>query len=129
MNVLARRYSCHGFGPGHVLTLHALDRQSRVYNLGNGQGFSVRDMIETTRRITGKPTPREIGPRRPGDSPALVASSEKIRRELGWKPKFAELEQIVETAWNWHRTHPNGYADRGERMGTPLVCAGVSDGL
>jgi len=93
----------------HVLALRALDGGSWTYNLGNGQGFSVHQVIETARRITGHSIPAKVGPRRPGDPATLVASSEKIRRELGWRPRFPNLEQIVETAWNWHRAHPNGY--------------------
>ena len=93
----------------HVLALRALDGGSRVYNLGNGQGFSVREVIETARRITGHPIPAKTGPRRPGDPAVLVAGSDKIRRELGWQPAYPKLEQIIETAWEWHRRHPNGY--------------------
>ncbi len=94
----------------HVLALRALDGGSRTYNLGNGQGFSVREVIETARRITGHPISAKMGPRRPGDPATLVAASDKIRRELGWQPRYPRLEQIVETAWNWHRAHPHGYA-------------------
>ena len=93
----------------HVLALRALDGGSRVYNLGNGQGFSVREVIETARRITGHPIPAKVGPRRPGDPATLVASSEKIRRELGWEPRYPTLDAIIETAWQWHRRHPRGY--------------------
>jgi UDP-glucose 4-epimerase len=96
----------------HVLALRALDGGSRVYNLGNGQGFSVREVIETARRITGHAIPTKTGPRRPGDPAVLVAGSEKIRRELGWQPRYPKLEQIIETAWEWHRRHPSGYSDR-----------------
>ncbi len=95
----------------HVLALRALDGCSRTYNLGNGQGFSVRQVIETARRITGHAIPAKTGPRRPGDPATLVASSDKIRRELGWTPRFPRLEQIIETAWNWHRRHPRGYSE------------------
>ncbi len=93
----------------HILALRALDEGSRTYNLGNGQGYSVQEVIDTCRRVTGHPIPAEIGPRRPGDPATLVATSEKIRRELGWEPKYPELGTIVEHAWQWHRTHPNGY--------------------
>lgn len=99
----------------HVLALQALDERSRIYNLGNGHGFSVREVIETARRITGRPIPVSLGPRRPGDPPTLVASSERIRRELGWKPSFSDLDQIIETAWDWHRTHPHGYSGQNGR--------------
>ncbi|HEY2146414.1 MAG TPA: UDP-glucose 4-epimerase GalE [Pirellulales bacterium] len=93
----------------HVLALRALDGGSRTYNHGNGQGFSVREVIETARKITAHPISAKVGPRRPGDPATLVASSEKIRRELGWQPRFPKLEHIIETAWSWHRAHPKGY--------------------
>ncbi len=95
----------------HILALRALDEGSRAYNLGNGQGFTVKEVIETCREVTGHPIPAEVGPRRPGDPAVLVASSEKIRRELGWKPQYPGLRTIVEHAWKWHRTHPHGYGD------------------
>jgi UDP-glucose 4-epimerase len=93
----------------HILALGALDQGSHTYNLGNGQGYTVKEVVETCRKVTGHPIPAEIGPRRPGDPATLVASSEKIKRELGWEPKFSDLHVIVEHAWQWHRTHPNGY--------------------
>ncbi|HEX2078417.1 MAG TPA: UDP-glucose 4-epimerase GalE [Longimicrobium sp.] len=96
----------------HVLALRALDRGSRTYNLGNGRGFSVREVIETARAVTGHPIPAVVGPRRPGDPATLVAGSERIRRELGWAPRYAGLREIIESAWEWHRAHPRGYADR-----------------
>jgi UDP-glucose 4-epimerase len=89
----------------HILALRALDRGSRAYNLGNGQGFSVRQVIETARKITGHPIPVEIGPRRSGDPAILVADSKKIRRELNWEPQFPELATIIESAWRWHQAH------------------------
>ena len=95
----------------HILALRALDRGSRTYNLGNGQGFSVKQLIEMAREITGHPIPTEIGPRRPGDPATLIASSDRIRRELGWKPKYPDLRAIVESAWKWHQAHPKGYED------------------
>jgi UDP-glucose 4-epimerase len=95
----------------HILALESLDRGSAVYNLGNGEGFSVKQVIETAREITGHPIPAVIGPRRAGDPATLVASSEKIRRELGWQPRFPSLREIVDSAWQWHRSHPKGYAD------------------
>jgi UDP-glucose 4-epimerase len=95
----------------HILALGALDRGSAVYNLGNGEGFSVKQVIETAREITGHPIPAVVGPRRAGDPATLVASSEKIRRELGWKPQYPSLREIVDSAWQWHRSHPTGYAD------------------
>ncbi len=95
----------------HVLALQALDRgaEREVYNLGNGNGFSVKEVIAVAREVTGHPIPAEVRPRRPGDSARLVASSEKIRRELGWEPRYPELKQIVATAWEWFRRHPDGY--------------------
>ncbi|MCP4375107.1 MAG: UDP-glucose 4-epimerase GalE, partial [bacterium] len=85
--------------------------QIKTYNLGNGEGFSVREVIETCREVTGHEIPAEITPRRPGDPPRLVASSQKAISELGWKPKFPELKTIVSDAWGWHEKHPNGYDD------------------
>jgi UDP-glucose 4-epimerase len=93
----------------HILALYALDQGSRVYNLGNGQGFTVREVIEVARQITGHPIPAQVGPRRPGDPPELVAGSERIRRELGWQPRYPELEHIIGSAWRWHQAHPDGY--------------------
>ena len=96
----------------HLLALDALEQRDRlVYNLGNGAGYSVRQVIETARRVTGHPIPAVEGPRRPGDAPRLVASSAGIRRELGWKPEHPTLEEIVASAWEWHRSHPQGYAN------------------
>jgi UDP-glucose 4-epimerase len=80
-----------------------------MYNLGTGRGYSVREVIQTVEQVTGKKVPVKEGPRRAGDPDVLVADSSKIRRDLGWEPKYPELRQIVETAWNWHRTHPRGY--------------------
>jgi len=88
----------------HLLALAALKTQSRlIYNLGNGQGFTVREVIESARRVTGKAIAVEARARRAGDPAVLVAGSEKIKRELGWKPRFAELDTIVASAWAWHR--------------------------
>jgi UDP-glucose 4-epimerase len=92
----------------HLLALNALKATSAaksrlIYNLGNGQGFSVREVIESARRVTGHPIPAEIHPRRPGDPAVLVASSEKAIRELGWKPRYTQLDEIVRTAWIWHQ--------------------------
>jgi len=88
----------------HVLALKALqDKSQMIYNIGNGEGFTVLEVIESARRVTGKRIPVEECERRPGDPAVLVASSEKITRELGWKPKFAELDAIVESAWEWHQ--------------------------
>lgn len=93
----------------HILALKALDRGSRTYNLGNGQGFTVKEVVETAREVTGHPIPAVAGPRRRGDPAVLIAGSEKIKRELGWQPQFPDLRTIIETAWKWHSTHPNGY--------------------
>jgi UDP-glucose 4-epimerase len=96
----------------HVLAAEAIEPgQIKTYNLGNGEGFSVREVIETCREVTGHEIPAEITPRRPGDPPRLVASSQKAISELGWKPKFPELKTIVADAWKWHENHPDGYDD------------------
>ncbi len=95
----------------HLKALEALEEKSRIYNLGNGQGFSVLEVIEAAREITGHSIPAEMAPRRDGDVAKLVADSASIRNELGWDPEFPELRSIVETAWRWHRDHPDGYAD------------------
>ena len=88
----------------HLLALDALAAQDRlIFNLGNGQGFSVREVIESARRVTGHPIPAEVHPRRPGDPAVLVASSEKAIRELGWKPRYTQLDEIIRTAWIWHQ--------------------------
>jgi UDP-glucose 4-epimerase len=94
----------------HVLALEALDEESCVYNLGNGQGFTVQEVIATARAVTGHPIPATIAPRRPGDPATLVASSDRIRHDLNWQPRYPDLEEIVESAWRWHQAHPNGYA-------------------
>ena len=91
----------------HLLALKALDGAAAgsrlIFNLGNGQGFSVREVIESARRVTGHPIPAETHPRRAGDPAVLVASSEKAIRELGWKPRYTQLDEIVRTAWVWHQ--------------------------
>ena len=96
----------------HLLALDALEHRDRlIYNLGNGQGFSVREVIEVARKVTGRPIPVVESPRRPGDPAILIASAAKIRRELNWRPQFPDLETIVASAWQWHQTHPHGYGD------------------
>ena len=95
----------------HILALEALDQGSRVYNLGNGEGYSVREVIETARRVTGEEIPAEEGAPRPGDPATLIASSDRIRNELGWSPRHDDLEDIIASAWEWHRRHPQGYSD------------------
>jgi UDP-glucose 4-epimerase len=92
----------------HLLALKALETDVAantrlVFNLGNGHGFSVREVIESARRVTGHPIPAELHPRRPGDPAVLVASSEKAIRELGWKPRYNQLDDIIRTAWAWHQ--------------------------
>jgi UDP-glucose-4-epimerase GalE len=95
----------------HLAALRALETgaPSSAYNLGNGDGISVRELIESVRRVGGRPVPHVIGPRRAGDPARLVASSERARRELGWTPRLHQLDTIVETAWRWHDCHPHGY--------------------
>jgi UDP-glucose 4-epimerase len=96
----------------HILVMEAIEPgKGRVYNLGNGTGYSVREVIETARRVTGREIPARDAPRRPGDPAELVAASDRIRRELGWQPEYPELERIIESAWRWHESHPDGYAD------------------
>jgi len=93
----------------HLLALGATETDNCTYHLGNGGGFSVRQVIETARTVTGRRIPEAIGQRRPGDPPRLVANSDKIRRELGWQPQLFELEQMIHSAWQWHQAFPNGY--------------------
>ena len=96
----------------HILALQALQNgQSRTYNLGNGQGYSILELIEVARKITGHSIPVEVGPRRPGDPAILIASADSIRQELGWQPKHSDLETIVGDAWRWFKDHPNGYTN------------------
>ena len=95
----------------HILALEALDNGSCKYNLGNGNGYSIREVIQTVQEITGKKIPTTIGQRRPGDPAILIASSESIRRELGWQPKFPDLNSIIESAWTWHKKNPHGYSE------------------
>ena len=95
----------------HILALDYLlnGGENNVFNLGNGVGFTVKEVIDVARKVTGHPIPAEICPRRAGDPAQLVASSEKARTVLGWKPQYDDLETIVATAWSWHKDHPNGY--------------------
>jgi UDP-glucose 4-epimerase len=95
----------------HLRVLEALkDRDKLIYNLGNGQGFSVLDVIDVVRRVTNHPVPAREAQRRTGDPAILVASSDKIQRELDWSARFSDLEAIVRSAWEWHRAHPDGYS-------------------
>lgn len=97
----------------HILALEALrDGPSRAYNLGCGRGYSVMDVIETARKVTGHPIPARIAPRRAGDAAALVADNTRITKELGWYPEYNDLGSIIQTAWAWHQSHPHGYGDR-----------------
>ncbi|MDI3518514.1 MAG: UDP-glucose 4-epimerase [Caldanaerobacter sp.] len=95
----------------HILALEKLreENKSEVYNLGNGEGFTVKEVIEVARKVTGHPIPAEVTGRRPGDPAVLVASSEKAMKDLGWRPKYASLEEIIKSAWMWHKNHPNGF--------------------
>ena len=95
----------------HVLALQRLEKGplAAAYNLGNGRGHSVREVIAAAERVTGQAVRQKTADRRPGDPAFLLASSQKARTELGWTPQFEGLDAIVQTAWNWHRTHPSGY--------------------
>ena len=97
----------------HVLAIDYLRRggESNIFNLGNGQGFSVKEMIEAAREATGLDIKVEIGERRAGDPAQLIASSEKARKVLGWQPKFTDVKAVIGTAWKWHQQHPEGYQD------------------
>lgn len=96
----------------HSLALKRLMNggESRIYNLGNGTGFSVKEVVEIARKVTGHAIPAEVAPRRAGDPAVLIASSSKAVEELGWKPKYNTIDTVIETAWNWHKNHPNGYS-------------------
>lgn len=97
----------------HILALKKLRNggDSAVYNLGNGKGFSVKEVIEIAREVTGEKIKAVVADRRPGDPAVLIASSDKIQKELNWQPKYNDLRTIMETAWNWHKNHPNGFED------------------
>ncbi|GGE25470.1 UDP-glucose 4-epimerase GalE [Streptococcus himalayensis] len=99
----------------HLLAVEYLraGNPSEAFNLGSSTGFSNLEIVEAARKVTGHPIPLEIADRRPGDPDTLIASSEKARQVLGWTPKFDDIERIIETAWKWHASHPNGYDDRG----------------
>jgi UDP-glucose 4-epimerase len=99
-------------GRAHLLALDNLQPGAyQFYNLGIGRGFSVREVIDSVQRVTGKEIPVVIGDRRPGDPPTLYADASKIQNTLGWQPKFTELDDIVRTAWEWFREHPDGYGE------------------
>lgn len=95
----------------HILAMEYLVKggDNAIFNLGNGVGFTVNEVIETARRVTGHPIPAKVVPRRAGDPAQLIASSQKARDILGWDPKFADLETIIASAWKWHKSHPNGF--------------------
>ena len=93
----------------HILALRAIGDESRTYNLGVGEGYTVREVIDTARKVTGHPIPAEVGERRPGDPATLIASSDRIREDLGWEPEHSDLESIIASAWAWHEKHPHGY--------------------
>lgn len=98
----------------HILAVDALlnGAESNVYNLGNGKGFSVKQVIETVREVTGHPIPANYEARRAGDPAVLVASADRAKAELGWQPQYADLNSIVSSAWQWHSKYPNGYKDK-----------------
>lgn len=97
----------------HILALDHLlaGGDNNVFNLGNGVGFSVKEVVECARRVTGHPIPADVAPRRAGDPAQLIASSEKAKTVLGWKPQYDDLETIVASAWAWHKDHPHGYQE------------------
>jgi UDP-glucose 4-epimerase len=97
----------------HLRVLARLETGSCRFNVGNGTGYSVKQVIESVERIGGRPVPHSFGPRRAGDPAALVASSARLREETGWAPRFGAIDDIVRTAWAWHEAHPKGYGDRG----------------
>jgi UDP-glucose 4-epimerase len=95
----------------HLLALDWLTQggESQIFNLGNGEGFSVKQVVDTARKVTGREIAADIAPRRPGDPPVLVASSKNIKAKLGWEPRYPGLDDIIRTAWEWHQRHPMGY--------------------
>ena len=95
----------------HILAMKYLrdGNDSNIFNLGNGVGFTVKEVVETARKVTGHPISAKEEPRRAGDPSMLIASSAKAKEVLGWNPQYADLETIIDTAWNWHKSHQNGY--------------------
>lgn len=98
----------------HILAVKYLAEggESNIFNLGNGVGFTVKEVIDSARKVTGHDIKAVVSPRRAGDPAQLIASSDKARTILGWKPEHADLEEIIESAWNWHSTHPNGFGGK-----------------
>jgi len=102
----------------HVLALRALPNvHFEIYNVGHGRGYSIREVLEVVEAVTGRKLPVRVGPRRPGDPAVLVASPQKLRRELKWKPRCSDLHTIVQSAWTWKLSHPNGYRGNSARTG------------
>ncbi|BCJ94740.1 UDP-glucose 4-epimerase GalE [Anaerocolumna cellulosilytica] len=101
----------------HILAVKYLmeGNESNIFNLGNGIGFTVKEVIEAARKVTGSEIPAIVAPRRAGDPAKLIASSEKAKRILGWKPQFEDIEDIIASAWKWHQSHPNGFNDNSSK--------------
>jgi len=99
----------------HIMALEVTNERGAVYNLGNGLGFSVRQVVEAARAVTGHPIPVEEVERRAGDPAVLVAAAERIQQQLGWQPSFPDIASIIGSAWAWHQSHPNGYESEGAR--------------
>jgi UDP-glucose 4-epimerase len=95
----------------HILALNAMEKGSAIYNLGYGSGYSVAEVVEMARQVTGKWISTEAAPRRAGDPPVLIAGSDKIMRDLGWNPRHSELDRIIKSAWSWMLAHPDGYGE------------------
>ncbi|HUX86030.1 MAG TPA: GDP-mannose 4,6-dehydratase, partial [Chloroflexota bacterium] len=93
----------------HVLAVEAARARSGAFNLGSGSGFSVRQIVDAARKVTGQPIPTAEVPRRPGDPAVLVANSQRARDALGWQPRYDDVEAMISSAWEWHNKHPNGY--------------------
>lgn len=106
----------------HILALDYLNdgNPSEAFNLGSSTGFSVKQILEAARQVTGRPIPSRIAPRRGGDPDSLVADSDKVRKILGWRPKYKTMEEIIKTAWTWMCKHPNGYGDQAKSRGLSL---------
>jgi UDP-glucose 4-epimerase len=125
-------------GNAHLLALEATgegDPSLEIYNLGSAAGFSVREVVEAARKVTGRAIPARPLKRRTGDPPVLVASSRRARRELGWSPRYSSLEQMLADAWDWRQAHPNGYQKPGAGAGATTgeasessVAAGAAQG-